>query len=75
MATGPDGKTVSFDARIEDIYDRYGPDHDVSRALNSSRPCLAACYGRTAARLLEHAVLADVWLIPPLKVMLDAKPY
>jgi hypothetical protein len=55
ITTGPDGKTLSFDERIEDIYKRYGPDHEVSRALNSSRPCLAACYERTASRLLPQS--------------------
>src|SRR5690348_8333381 len=31
MTTGPDGKIVSFAERVRDIYDRYGPDHEVSR--------------------------------------------
>ena len=60
MTTGPTGKVVSFGERIEDIYARYGPDHAVSRALDFSHPCLAACHDRTAARLAESTELADV---------------
>jgi HD domain len=56
MTTGPTGRTVTFEDRVEDIYQRYGPDHAVSRALGSSRPCLAACHDRTVARLAEKAV-------------------
>jgi putative nucleotidyltransferase with HDIG domain len=56
MTTGPDGEAVSFEERIEDIYKRYGPDHEVSRALDSSRPYLAACHDRTLARLAEYAI-------------------
>jgi hypothetical protein len=51
MTTGPTGKTVSFAERINEILERYGPDHEVSRALTSSRARLAACHDRTLARL------------------------
>jgi putative nucleotidyltransferase with HDIG domain len=54
MTTGPTGKTVGFEERIKDIYERYGPDHEVSRALDSSLPCLTACHDRIFARLAEH---------------------
>ncbi len=67
MATGPTGKTVTFEERIEDIYERYGPDHEVSRALNISRPCLASCHARTLARLAQGARRsANIWLGAPL---------
>jgi hypothetical protein len=55
MATGPAGKMVSFEERIADIYERYGPDHEVSRALDSSRPFLSACHDRTVTRLAALA--------------------
>lgn len=51
MTTGPTGAIVSFDERLADIYERYGPDHQVSLALNSSRHCLAACCKRTIMRM------------------------
>ena len=72
MTTGPTGKIVALEQRIEDIYQRYGPDHEVSRALDSSRPCLTACHDRTAARLTELTHLADIRGLMPHKVVLDA---
>lgn len=51
MTTGPDGRTLSFSERLKDIGERYGPDHEVSRALDSSRPFLAGCCERTISRL------------------------
>lgn len=51
MTTGPDGALIGFDDRIADIYTRYGPHHEVARALDASRPYLAACCERTTARL------------------------
>ena len=53
MTTGPTGKTVNFEERISDIYERYRPDHAVSVALALSRPSLASCYDRTLARLAQ----------------------
>jgi HD domain len=55
MTTGPTGKVLSFDERIEEILDRYGPEHEVSRALAMSRASLAACHKRALARLNEGA--------------------
>ncbi len=53
MTTGPTGATVSFDERLAEIYERYGPDHQVSLALNSSRHCLTVCCERTIARMKQ----------------------
>jgi putative nucleotidyltransferase with HDIG domain len=75
MTIGPTGRMVSLEDRIKDIYKRYGPDHEVSRALNSSLPCLAACHDRTAARLAGCTLLADIGSIASLEVMLDTEPY
>lgn len=55
MTTGPTGKMVSFEERIMDIYERYGPDHEVSRSLNLSHSSLAACHARTLVRLTQGA--------------------
>ena len=51
LTTGPRGESLSFDERISDIYERYGPDHEVTRALDLSRPVLESCHARTVARL------------------------
>ncbi len=64
MTTGPTGKTVSFEERTSEILERYGPDHEVSRALTSSRACLASCHDRTLARLEDGAaqpIYGSVW--------------
>ena len=54
MTTGPAGTTVSVEDRISDMYQRYGPDHDVTRALNLACPYLVACHDRTLARLEQR---------------------
>jgi len=55
MTIGPTGKTLSFGERISEVLERYGPDHEVSRALRLSRSSLALCHDRTLARLSEAA--------------------
>jgi hypothetical protein len=55
LTTGPNGQTLSFDDRINDIYRRYGPDHEVSRALDMSSASLAACHVRVLALLKNTA--------------------
>ena len=70
LTTGPNGESLSFDERIRDIYERYGPDHEVSRALDLSHAALQACHSRTLARL----GLADVRFCAFFEVMLDAQP-
>jgi putative nucleotidyltransferase with HDIG domain len=57
LTTGPTGQILSFDERIKDIYGRYGPDHEVSRALNMSHASLAACHARILA-LLENPLFS-----------------
>ena len=51
LTTGPTGKIMGIGERIEDIYRRYGPEHEVSRALDMSRGALMACHGRVLALL------------------------
>lgn len=55
MTTGPTGNLLSFDERIEEILNRYGPEHEVSRALAMSHASLEACYQRTLTRLNKGA--------------------
>ena len=70
LTTGPKGESLSFDERVRNIYERYGSDHEVSRALDLSHSALQACHARTLARL----GLADVRFCAPFEVMLDAQP-
>ncbi len=53
MTTGPTGATVFFEDRIREIRSRYGPEHEVTIALNSSYPALAACHQRTTDRMAD----------------------
>jgi len=38
---------------MKEIRDRYGPDHEVTRALELSEADLSACCKRTLARLAD----------------------
>jgi predicted hydrolase (HD superfamily) len=51
LTTTPDGGRVGFEDRMDEIEQRYGPDHLVTRALHLSRSDLTACCQRTLARL------------------------
>ena len=51
LTTGPTGETLPFEGRVREIRERYGPDHEVTIALNSSYSSLAACCRRTLTRL------------------------
>ncbi len=72
LTTGPTGESLSFDERISDIYERYGPDHEVTHALGLSRPALESCCARTLARL--EGGLTYVWFCALFEIMLDAQP-
>ena len=73
MTAGPAGEIVSLKRRLGEIVQRYGHDHEVSRALESARPCLTSCYARTLERLRVIA-LADIGLRPVLQVVPDTEP-
>ncbi len=45
LTTGPDGKTMAFEDRLREVYERYG-EGDVSRALHMAEPYLRAAVGR-----------------------------
>ena len=51
LTTGPDGESVTYAARIEEIRRRYGPDHEVTRAIELGEPDIAGCCERTLARI------------------------
>jgi putative nucleotidyltransferase with HDIG domain len=56
LTTAPDGRLVAFEDRMDEIEQRYGPDHDVTRALRLARPDLTSCCQRTLARLADQSV-------------------
>lgn len=53
LTTGPTGESASFDDRVNEIRSRYGPDHEVTVALESSHSSLAGCCKRTLARMRD----------------------
>lgn len=55
MTTGPTGKVVTLGERLTEILGRYGPNHEVTKALELSSPSLAACCERTLARMSRDA--------------------
>lgn len=65
MTTGPTGKSLSFEERVDEVSERYGPNHEVSRALSLAHSCLADCVARTHARLEDGVALADIRFSTP----------
>ena len=55
MTTGPDGKAISFEDRVREVYERYG-EGDISRALRMAEPCLKAAVDR-----ISQAMNASDW--------------
>lgn len=51
LSTGPDGQSLTYLERMREIEDRYGPEHEVTRALKLGEADLSACCERTLARL------------------------
>jgi len=51
LTTGPDGRQVTFDERVDEILARYEPEHPVHRTWLSARSVLAGTVERTAARV------------------------
>jgi hypothetical protein len=51
MTTSPDGETVSFERRIAEIQERYGPDDLVTFFIRQAKPELQAAVERTEERL------------------------
>ena len=51
LTTGPAGELVTYPERMKEIRERYGPAHEVTRALDLSEADLSACCERTLVRL------------------------
>ncbi|SMC85389.1 HD domain-containing protein [Kibdelosporangium aridum] len=51
MTTSPDGEVVSFDERVKEIQERYGPDDLVAFFIRQAEPELRAAVERTEERL------------------------
>jgi putative nucleotidyltransferase with HDIG domain len=51
MTTGPTGRGMSVEDRLEEILERYGPDDPVHRAISRARVDLVAAVRRTENRL------------------------
>lgn len=51
MTTDPDGNTVTFDARLDEITSRYGTDHLVSRSMQRAAPQVRRAIGDVELRL------------------------
>ncbi len=49
MTSGPTGERVTLGLRIQEIHERYGPGHVVSRAIEQATVCLASSVARTEA--------------------------
>jgi HD domain len=60
MTTSPDGETVSFERRIVEIQERYGPDDLVTFFIRQAKPELQAAVERTEARLRAAGIAYDV---------------
>jgi hypothetical protein len=51
MTTSPDGVVVSFDERVKEIQERYGPEDLVTFFIRQAEPELRGAVERTEARL------------------------
>jgi HD domain len=51
MTTGPTGVTVTFDERLAELWQRYGPDHVVPRAIGMASGEVRAAIGRVLDRV------------------------
>ena len=49
LTTGPNGEPLTYRARMDEVKQRYGPVHEVTRALEVARDDLAGCCERTLA--------------------------
>jgi hypothetical protein len=56
LTTGPDGEPVAYQARMDEVEQRYGPAHEVTRALELARSDLVGCCERTLALIAAAQV-------------------
>jgi putative nucleotidyltransferase with HDIG domain len=50
VTTSPDGEQVQVHHRLAEIFDRYGPDHLVSRTMRRATPLILEAVCQTSAR-------------------------
>lgn len=50
LVTGPDGRRLEVEERVDEIFSRYEPQHPVHRAVTRSRSYLEDCAARAAER-------------------------
>lgn len=51
--TGPSGEHLTLDQRVEEVEQRYGPEHLVAQCMHAIRPELAAAIERTRSRMVN----------------------
>jgi hypothetical protein len=56
LTTDPDGKTVTFEDRVREVYERYG-EGDISRALHIAEPHLKAAVDRISQAINASGLL------------------
>ena len=56
ITTSPRGEVVTVDERLGDIYDRYPPDHVVSRTIHGLEPRLRQIVSRVGKRIDERVM-------------------
>jgi hypothetical protein len=56
LTVGPDGEPLTYQARMDEIEERYGPGHEVTQALELSRSDLAGCCERTLMLIVAAQV-------------------
>jgi HD domain len=54
MITGPTGLQISFEERLEDIFQRYDESHMVNRAIHQAIPSLTRAVKQTQRILLQY---------------------
>jgi hypothetical protein len=59
MTIDPDGRRVTFDVRLDEIINRYGADHVVSRSMTKARPTIESAVEQVERRLMDAAKMSD----------------
>ncbi len=54
MTTGPTGLHISFEERLEDIFQRYDEGHIVNRAIHQAIPSLTHAVKQTQRMLSQN---------------------
>jgi hypothetical protein len=59
MTISPTGEPMSFDMRLAEIRDRYGPDHTVPQAISGSANDIRTAIARVQRRMQAVGAVAD----------------